>query len=147
MYYTPYVDVINQTSFDMENVILFHIWPTGNIAEVFNFGTVAPGQAAPSQPAKSGPGGYDYWTLIFSRESVFLLMPTTIVQAGKGDSWKVIRFIVQPDYDVAIINPMGEDAASQLIKLATSGLLSQGDTGSPVAASLQSEQTTPPTSA
>lgn len=127
MSYTPTATISNLTMSGMDDIVLYHVWPTGPIAEIFEFGSLAPNESAIPVTVNSGPGGTDYWTLIFRTDAGLQTMPPTVAQVRDAADGTTLVFNVEEDDEVAIVNTGGNDTYGSIMPLATAGFLSQGD--------------------
>jgi hypothetical protein len=129
MAYNPNVQVNDATSgTTISNVSLYHVWPEGNVAELFS---CVPDTK--TGPVNSGAGGYDYWTLTFniSGSTALQAMSPAVAQIGQNnDPTQTIIFTIEGDHQVSIVNPAYTNPPAQTWgPLANAGFMAAGDTG------------------
>lgn len=138
--YQVYVQINNTLDVAMNNVVVVHVWPDGDMSDLFTFPTIAANSLGPPSKtlASSYTGsGYDIWTLIFNIDGdskVYAMAPTVANLTSSDAPPTALQFIIEPENEVAIINPHGPDALARWADVATLGFLSGGATFSPAAA-------------
>jgi hypothetical protein len=138
--YQAYVQINNTLDVAMNNVVVVHVWPNGDMSDFFTWPTIAANSlGSPSTTVASSQtgSGYDFWTLIFSLAGdpkVYAMAPTVANLTARDAPPTALQFIVEPENEVAIINPYGPDATGTWADVAILGFLSAGQTFSPTAA-------------
>jgi hypothetical protein len=138
--YQAFVQVNNTLDLPLNNVVVIHVWPDGDMSDFFMWPSIAANSlgARSTNVASSGTGsGYDIWTLIFSLAGdprVYAMAPTVANLTSSDAPPTALQFIIQPENGLAIINPHGPDALGTWADVATLGFLTAGQTFSPTAA-------------